>query len=114
MDACLFCEIARGKTKTQLIYEDDEVAAFNDIYPKAEVHILVIPKMHIATLNDATSEHQQLLGKLMLCASQIASTHNKLGNGYKLIMNVGKGGGQTVEHIHLHILGGKRLNHETN
>jgi len=105
MNDCLFCKIAKGEEEAEIVYEDDQVVAFKDINPKASTHLLLIPKQHIASLKEAQEEHQQLLGKLMLTAKEIAD--DKDAAGYKLVMNVGEKGGQMVEHLHLHLLIGK-------
>ena len=104
--ACLFCKIAGGEG-TKLIYEDDQVAAFHDIDPKAPVHILVIPRRHISTINDSTSNDETLLGHMMFVATQLAKANNIAENGYRLILNCNRGGGQVVFHIHLHLLGSR-------
>lgn len=105
MKDCLFCKIAEGEEEADIVYEDDQVVAFKDINPKAPTHLLIIPKQHITSLKEAEEEHQQLLGKLMLTAKQIAA--DKDAAGYKLVMNTGEKGGQMVEHLHLHLLIGK-------
>lgn len=103
--ACLFCKIASGSEGAELIYEDDQVVAFHDIDPKAPVHILVIPRRHISTINDSTSSDEILLGHMMFIAAQLAKENNIAENGYRLILNCNRGGGQVVFHIHLHLLG---------
>lgn len=101
---CLFCRIANKILPTKLVYEDEDAVAFHDINPKAPVHLLLIPKKHLATLVDAGQEDAALLGKLMLLAPKLAAEHG-LHAGFKLAVNVGHGGGQEVFHLHLHILG---------
>lgn len=102
---CLFCQIVSGQIPAKKIYEDDTVIAFNDIHPKAPVHILVIPKQHLDSLAQVTSQQQSLLGQLLLTVSKLAS---QLGlNGYKTVINTGREGGQVIDHLHLHLLGGK-------
>jgi len=107
MHDCLFCHILAGEIPSEKVYEDDDVYAFNDIHPKAPTHVLVIPKQHIATLDDAEDAMQ--LGLLMQKVSYIANDVLKLEAGYRLITNVREGGGQVVFHLHVHILGGKKL-----
>ena len=102
---CLFCKIAKGEEDADVVYEDEDVIAFKDVNPKAPTHLLIVPKQHISSLKEAKEKHQQLLGKLMLTAKKIAA--EKDADGYKLAMNVGKKGGQIVEHIHLHLLIGE-------
>ncbi len=102
---CIFCKIIRNEIPSTKVYEDDDVLAFNDIHPSAPVHVLVIPKKHIAKLSDATAADQAVLGKMMLVATQVA---NDLGStdGFRTIVNVGRVGRQDVFHLHMHVLGG--------
>ncbi|GGI84076.1 histidine triad nucleotide-binding protein [Legionella impletisoli] len=106
--SCLFCNIVNGELNTDKVYEDERLLAFRDINPKAPTHILIIPKKHIETINDATSEDESLLGHMVLTAKQIAAKE-KLTQGYRLVFNVNSGGGQEVYHIHLHLLGGRQM-----
>lgn len=106
MDDCLFCKIIARKIPASIIYEDDDIIAFNDIHPKAEVHFLVIPKQHIASMLELNNEHSEIIAKLVLKAKKLAIEHN-LGNGYKTHINTGKNGGQEVYHLHIHIYGNK-------
>jgi histidine triad (HIT) family protein len=98
-----------GEIEPDKVYEDDEVLAFNDINPQAPVHILVIPKQHIATINDLSPENDALVGKLILVAKQIAQEKGIAEPGYRVLMNCNADGGQAVYHIHLHLLGGRGL-----
>jgi len=107
MTDCLFCKIIAGDIPSSKVYEDDQVFAFNDIHPKAPTHVLVIPKQHIPTLSDATDP--ALLGMLMHSVQHIADSVLGLESGYRVITNVRAGGGQEVFHLHVHILGGKKL-----
>ncbi|MFN3629010.1 MAG: histidine triad nucleotide-binding protein [Casimicrobiaceae bacterium] len=102
---CIFCKIVRGELPARKVYEDDDVLAFHDIHPVAPVHVLVIPKKHIAKLSDATEEDQMVLGKMMLVATKVA---HDLGSteGFRTIINVGRVGRQDVFHLHMHVLGG--------
>ena len=101
---CLFCQIAKGEKNTDVIFEDDHIKAFKDIHPKAPVHILVIPKRHIQSIAHLEDDHNDIIAKVVYGAKQVAE---KLGlKGYKLIFNVGREGGQVVDHLHLHLLGG--------
>jgi histidine triad (HIT) family protein len=104
---CIFCRIVAGELDCDKLYEDDDVFAFRDLYPKAPVHGLVIPKRHVATLNEFDSADDALLGKLMLVARRIAVEHDL--EGYRVTMNVNSLGGQVVFHAHLHILGGRQM-----
>jgi len=107
MTDCLFCKLIEGSIPSDKVYEDDDVYAFRDIHPKAPVHVLVIPKQHIATLTDC--EDPALLGMLMDRVRMIADEVLNLAVGYRVVINVREGGGQEVFHLHMHILGGKKL-----
>ncbi len=110
-DNCLFCKIASKQIPADLVYEDDQVLAFKDISPQAPVHQLIIPKQHITTLNDVDLDHRGLLGHMVFTATQLAAEQNLSEPGFRLIMNCNQDGGQTVFHIHLHLLGGRQLTH---
>jgi histidine triad (HIT) family protein len=103
---CLFCKIAAKKIPSKLVYEDEEVFAFEDIGPQAPTHILICPRKHLASLNDATKEDQSVVGKLQLVAAELARKRNLL-QGYRTVVNNGEGAGQSVFHLHLHLLGGR-------
>jgi histidine triad (HIT) family protein len=105
--ACLFCKIVAGSIPAERVYEDNEILAFKDIHPQAPFHCLVIPKAHVATLNDFTPQQSALVGSLLLTAKQIAGEHGL--PGYRVAMNVNREGGQVVFHAHLHVLGGRPL-----
>ncbi|MBN4078815.1 histidine triad nucleotide-binding protein [Gammaproteobacteria bacterium AH-315-C21] len=109
MTECLFCKLISGDIPADIVYQDGDVFAFRDISPQAPTHILVIPKHHIATINDVDESHQALLGKLVLTAKNIAKEQGLADDGYRLVMNCNQDGGQAVYHIHLHILGGRSL-----
>ena len=104
---CIFCDIIQKKITAEIVYENKEVLAFNDIRPKAPVHILITPKIHIESVKDIKEKNELLLGKMISAAKIIAE--NKTLQGYKLIFNVGRGGGQIIDHLHLHLLGGWNL-----
>ena len=104
-DDCLFCKIVAGQIPSKKAYEDDDVLAFHDIHPIAPVHFLIIPKDHFDSLDQAEAHHQALLGKLMLLAPKLAR-ENGLDDGFRLIVNTGRGGHQEVFHLHLHVTGG--------
>ena len=104
---CLFCKILAGEIPAERVYEDDHVLAFKDIHPQAPFHWLVIPKAHLATLNDFSAEDQTLAGALMLAAQRLAAEHGL--PGYRVAMNVNREGGQVIFHAHLHVLGGRPL-----
>lgn len=104
MNNCIFCKIARGEIPTQVVYQDEKVIAFPDLHPKAPLHLLIIPRRHIATLNDLTEEDTILAGHLLQMAKQLALQLNIAEEGYRLLMNCNEGGGQVIFHIHLHLL----------
>ncbi|MGQ7245964.1 histidine triad nucleotide-binding protein [Halomonas sp. V046] len=106
---CLFCKIINREIPADIVYEDDQVLAFNDIDPKAPTHLLVIPKKHIATLNDLTEEDQTVVGRLPLTAAKVAKDKGFADDGYRVVMNCNEDGGQTVYHIHMHVMGGRRF-----
>jgi len=106
---CLFCKIVHKELHANFVYENDHVLAFRDLNPQAPTHVLVIPKKHIATLNDVTETDAMLLGNMILAAKQIAQMEQLSEAGYRLIFNVNQQGGQTVYHIHLHIVGGRTM-----
>ena len=108
MSECLFCRIVNGAIPANRVYEDELCIGFPDINPQAPTHVLVIPKQHIASQAKALAEHTPLLGHLMAAAAEIARDHN-LDKGYRVVVNTGDDGGQTVNHIHLHILGGRHM-----
>ena len=105
MSDCIFCRIAQGEIPSRKIYEDNDIFAFHDINPQRPVHFLVIPKQHLASLDEATPEHQELLGKMLVKASELARSVG-LTNGFRTLINTGRIGGQEVFHLHIHILGG--------
>ena len=106
---CLFCKINKREISADIIYDDSEVLAFRDINAQAPTHVLVIPKKHIATIDDANAADAALLGKLVLVAQKIARDLGLADNGYRLVFNVKDYGGQEIYHIHLHILGGRQM-----
>lgn len=105
MSECLFCKIINKNIPAKIIYEDNDLIAFNDINPKALIHFLVIPKLHIASMLELEEQHQEVMGKIMLKANELAKTHNL--EGYKVQINTGIKGGQEVFHLHVHVLGNK-------
>ena len=103
---CIFCKIIKGEIETEFIHEDEDIVAFKDIHPQAPVHLLIVPRQHIPTINQLGPEHVHLIGKMVLVAKQLAEKFEINATGYRLIFNVEKGGGQLVFHIHLHLVGG--------
>jgi histidine triad (HIT) family protein len=105
--SCLFCKIVTGELPAERLYEDETILAFKDIHPQAPFHALVIPKVHVATLNDFTVDQRQLVGDMLLTAKRLAAEHSL--PGYRVTMNINREGGQVVFHAHLHVLGGRQL-----
>ncbi len=105
MSDCIFCKIVAGVIPCNRIYEDDDVLAFHDIHPVAPVHFMIIPKAHAASLTECGAEHQAVLGKILLLAPKLAKEQG-LDDGFRTVINTGKGGGQEVFHLHVHIIGG--------
>jgi histidine triad (HIT) family protein len=106
---CLFCRIVRGEIPASKVYEDDQIIAFEDINPGAPTHILVIPREHIATLNDLEIQHDPLIGRITRVAAAIARERGIAESGFRTVFNCNRDGGQSVYHIHQHLLGGRRL-----
>ena len=109
MTDCLFCKIVEGSIPADVVYQDDDVIAFQDINPQAPLHVLVIPRQHIATLNDLAPEHDHLVGSMLRAASAIANQHGFGERGFRTVVNCNREAGQTVFHIHLHLLAGRGL-----
>ncbi len=107
-DNCIFCKIARGEIPCRKVYEDDELLAFHDINPAAPVHFMIVPRQHIASLLEANDSHIALLGRMMVKAPELARAQG-LPDGFRTVINTGRGGGQEVFHLHIHIMGGGRL-----
>jgi len=105
MGDCIFCRIARGEIPCRKVYEDDETLAFHDINPVAPVHFMLIPKLHLASLAEADETHAALLGRMLLLAPRLAQEQG-LENGFRTVINTGRGGGQEVFHLHIHVIGG--------
>lgn len=106
---CLFCKIAEGKIPAQVVFEDDEIIAFRDVNPQAPTHVLLVPRRHIPTLNDLRPSDGMLVGKLLLQARNLAEQGGIAADGYRTVFNCNRDGGQSVYHIHLHLLGGRAL-----
>lgn len=109
IDGCVFCRIAAGEIPAAVVYEDEQVMAFRDLHPQAPTHVLVIPKRHLATLLEAGSADTLLLGQLQRAAIEVARREGLADSGFRLVTNCGEGAGQSVFHLHLHLLGGRRL-----
>ena len=108
MTDCLFCRIVAGEIPAEIVYEDEQILVFKDINPRAAVHLLAIPKIHLTSLEDLTSEHQMLIGHIMVQLPHLARAQG-LPDGFRAIINSGPGGGQEVGHLHVHLLGGEGL-----
>ena len=108
MSDCLFCKILAGEIPSDKIYEDDKMFVFKDLYPKAEVHLLAIPRVHIESLNEVSDEHDEIMAHMLKQLPKLAKEQG-LKDGFRTIINTGKGGGQVVFHLHIHLLGGNNL-----
>ncbi|MCD6204791.1 MAG: histidine triad nucleotide-binding protein [Candidatus Marinimicrobia bacterium] len=106
---CIFCKIAAGEFGTKFLFEDEDLLAFRDINPQAPVHVLIIPRKHIARINQLQDNHRELAGKMILLANRLAVEEGISDEGYRLVFNCGPDGGQEVEHIHLHLIGGRQM-----
>ncbi|MDX5333479.1 MAG: histidine triad nucleotide-binding protein [Gammaproteobacteria bacterium] len=109
MSDCIFCKIAAGEIPADVVYQDDDVIAFRDLNPQAPTHVLVIPRKHIETLHHAGQDDAELMGRLFLGAQRVAEVDGIAGSGYRTVVNCGAGAGQSVFHVHLHVLGGRAL-----
>ena len=109
MSETIFSKIIKREIPADIVYEDDEILAFRDINPKAPVHVLIIPKIEIATVNDLKPEHAELIGKMALAAQKVARQEGIAEDGYRLVINAGDQGGQEVPHLHIHLLGGRKM-----
>lgn len=107
--SCIFCEIINGNIPSRTVYEDDMIKAFHDIEPQAPVHVIIVPKKHIASANEVSGEDAGYIAHIFECIPKIAKELGIAEDGYRIINNCGKNGGQTVGHIHFHLLGGKDL-----
>ena len=109
MSDCIFCKIVKGEIKTEFVYEDSDVVAFNAIKPEAPVHIVIIPRRHVERISDIGKKDAGLVAKLFLVAAKLAQEKSIEPSGYRLVINCGKDAGQVVFHLHLHLLGGRKL-----
>ncbi len=108
-EECIFCKIASGQMSSEVIYEDDKIKAFNDVNPLAPVHVLIVPKKHIPTLNNLTGEDADLISHMLLTAAKVAREKGIDESGYRVTFNVNPEGGQVIFHLHLHVMGGRKL-----
>jgi histidine triad (HIT) family protein len=109
MTDCIFCKMATGEIQPDVVLENDDILAFRDLNPQAPTHVLVIPKRHIATINDIGEEDAEMVGKLYLAAKQVAEMDGIADSGYRTVFNCNRDGGQEVFHLHLHVLGGRAM-----
>lgn len=109
MSDCLFCKIAARELPSTIRYEDDDVIAFDDIHPKAKIHVLIVPKIHVTSMNELPNEDPSSIGRWMLAVKRLASDLGVKEGGFKTIINTGKDGGQLVDHLHIHLLGGEPI-----
>ena len=109
VDDCLFCKVIAGQIPAAFVHQDEALVAFRDIDPKAPLHVLIVPKRHIATLNDLEMEHDALVGSMFRCAAALAQENGYAERGYRTVFNTNRGAGQSVYHIHLHLLAGRPL-----
>jgi histidine triad (HIT) family protein len=108
-EECIFCRIAAGEVPSDIVYQDEGFLAFRDILPKAPTHVLIIPRTHIASVAELTEREQKLAGRLILIAKNLAEKEGIARKGYRLVINCGSEGGQVVPHLHLHLIGGRKL-----
>jgi histidine triad (HIT) family protein len=108
-DECIFCRIIRGESPSQIIHQDDQVTVFRDIAPKTPVHLLIVPNRHIESLNQLESTDAELMGNLCLTAARLAAEQGISESGYRLVINTGDDAGQSVSHLHLHLIGGRHM-----
>ncbi|MDX1403614.1 MAG: histidine triad nucleotide-binding protein [Woeseiaceae bacterium] len=106
---CIFCKIAAGEIESDIVYETDELVAFRDLNPQAPTHVLIIPRRHISTINELVDSDGETIGRLFMAAKHIAGEEGTADPGYRVVMNCNEAGGQSVYHVHLHLLGGRRL-----
>jgi len=107
--SCIFCKIASGEIPSTVVHRDSEIVAFRDLSPQAPTHLLIIPTRHVASLNEANAEDAALLGRLLLAARELARVEGIADDGYRIVTNCGAAGGQSVFHLHLHLLGGRPM-----
>jgi histidine triad (HIT) family protein len=110
VETCLFCRIVSGELPSDVVYQDDEFFAFRDINPQAPTHVLIIPKTHFNSLIEMSDQQEKLMGRLVIIAKKLAEMEGIAKSGYRLVLNCGSEGGQVVPHLHLHLIGGRKLN----
>ena len=110
VEECLFCRIVSGEIHSDVVYQDDEFFAFRDINPQAPIHLLIIPKTHFDSLVEISDQQENLMGRMVIIAKKLAEKEGIAKSGYRLVLNCGSEGGQVVSHLHLHLIGGRKLN----
>ena len=103
---CIFCKIVQGEIPSRKVYEDDDLVVFHDIHPAAPVHLLIVPKKHIRSVNDLTAADQPILSEMLMIAKEMAAQQGVAKSGYRIFINVERGGGQVIFHLHMHLIGG--------
>ena len=111
MEECIFCKIVRGEMPASIVYKDEAITAFLDIHPVASTHILLVPDKHISSVNEVQPEDEPVMGRLFTVAKKLAEQKGINSEGYRLIVNTGRHGGQVVYHLHMHLMGGQRMRH---
>jgi histidine triad (HIT) family protein len=111
IDSCIFCKIAKNEVNSTILYQDDQITAFRDTHPVAPTHILIIPNKHIESVNELLDEDKTLIGHMFVIARKISAQEGIHKGGFRIIINTGPDGGQTVFHLHLHLIGGQRMRH---
>lgn len=109
MSDCLFCKIRDGEIPSETVYENDDILAFKDVNPHSPTHVLIVPRKHIATINDLEGEDAKIMGEMMMVAQEIAKTEGVAESGFRLVINTNDDAGQTVHHIHMHLMGGRNM-----
>jgi histidine triad (HIT) family protein len=109
VDTCVFCKVAKGLVRADIVYQDMAVVAFKDIHPQAPVHVLVIPRQHMTALWEADESHTDLLGRVLLACNEVAESQGIAESGFRVVTNSGRDAGQSVDHVHFHVLGGRTL-----
>ena len=111
VDSCIFCKIVKKEAQATILFQDDQVTGFRDTHPVAPTHILIVPNKHMESLNDLVEDDKTLIGHMFLITRQIAAQEGLRERGYRIILNTGTDGGQTIFHLHLHLIGGQRMRH---
>jgi len=106
MEECIFCKIIKKEAPADIVYEDKDLVVFKDIHPKAPIHLLIVPKKHIESVKELSEDDKELVGKMILVSKKLIKVFPEAEEGYRLVFNVGRGGGQIIEHLHLHFLAG--------